>query len=90
MYNHREVIKANGMELGLLDTFFLRQGYYEDKAGGISGGTIGYGINLHYKNLVRLSYNWARIPTALLRDHENSYDLNLNFDLLKMTNMLLK
>ncbi len=88
LYNHKEVIKANGIELGLLDTFYFRQGNYDDTDEVYSGETIGYGINLHYKKLVGLSYNWAKIPGSPFRKHQESYDLNLNFDLLKVIDML--
>lgn len=90
LYKHKEVIKASGIELGLLDTFYFRQGNYDDTDEDYSGKTIGYGINLHYKKLVGLSYNWAKIPGWPFRKHQESYDLNLNFDLLKVIDMLHK
>lgn len=38
------------MELGLLDTIYLRQGHYDDEAGHITMTIKGFGINLHYKD----------------------------------------
>ena len=81
-------IQGNGVEVGFLDTFFFRRGEYKDPANGINGITSGYGIDLHYRDLVSLSYNYAEFPDIngplmgpkALKTH----DLNFNICLSKL------
>lgn len=80
--------KGYGMELGLLDTFYIRKGRYEDFKGEVYGDTFGYGINLHYKDLVSLSWNYAEYPGGGLTDVQESDDINVNLDLLTITKEL--
>ncbi len=76
-----EITTGNGMELGILDTIYLRKGYYEDEAGHITGDTTGFGINLHYKDYFSIRYNRASFPGGeLVNKHKSSdYGVNLNF-----------
>lgn len=79
-----EITTGNGMELGLLDTIYLRQGHYEDEAGHITGDTKGFGIKLHYKDYFAIRYNQASFPGGeLVKEHE-SYDMGMNINILKL------
>lgn len=82
--------RGYGMELGLLDTFYIRGGRYEDFEGEVDGDTFGYGINLHYKDLVSLSWNYAEFPGGGLTDVQEADDINVNFNLLKLNMELHK
>lgn len=80
--------KGYGMELGLLDTFFIRKGRYENFKGEVDGNTYGCGIDIHYKDLVSLSWNYAAFPGGGLTDVQTSDDVNVNFDLLAINKEL--
>jgi len=71
---NEDIIHSYGAEFGFLDTFYLRRGYYQDKAGHITGKTSGYGINLHYKNTVSFGYNYAEMPGGELGGPQVSVD----------------
>jgi hypothetical protein len=79
-------IKGHGTEIGILDTFFFRSGRYEDKPGFVVGNTSGYGINLHYKKMISLSYNYAKVPMGELVDTQKSSDYCLSFDFISLYN----
>lgn len=84
-------IQGFGYELGLFDTFFIRKGRYKHYAGDIVGNTSGYGINLHYKELISLSWNYAEYPGGLLMNGpQKAEDINVNVDFITMGNALNK
>lgn len=74
--------RGYGVELGVLDTFFIRKGRYENYKGEVYGNTFGYGIDLHYKDLASLSWNYAEFPGGGLTNVQRSHDFNVSFDLL--------
>lgn len=70
-----------GVELGLLDTFFVRKGRYSSNSGAPRGESFGLGINLHYRDLLSLSCNYAKYPEAGDPKEQEAEDINLSFDL---------
>jgi hypothetical protein len=77
--------KGYGAEWGLMDTFFIRKGRYEDYEGEIVGNTFGYGIDLHYKDIVSLSWNYAEYPGGVLMNGpQKAEDINVNLDFLSI------
>jgi len=76
--------KGYGGELGLLDTFFLRRGRYDDYEGEVAGATWGYGVNLHYKDFVSVSWNYAKYPGGDLMPEQEARDINANINLMKV------
>jgi hypothetical protein len=79
-----EITTGYGVELGLLDTIYLRQGHYEDEAGGITGDTKGFGIKLHYKEYFAIRYNQASFPGGSLTKEHKSHDMGVNINFLKV------
>ena len=79
-----EITTGNGMELGLLDTIYLRHGHYDDEAGHITGDTKGFGIKLHYKDYFAIRYNQASFPGGALTKEHESYDMGVNVNFLKL------
>jgi hypothetical protein len=79
-YPSDERIYSYGAELGLLDTVYGRYGRYEDKAGHITGTAYGYGINLHYKDIISYSYNYSSSPGGELVDRQKASDHNVMFN----------
>jgi hypothetical protein len=69
-----------GTELGLFDTLFQRVGYHYDDAGNIEGFTYGFGINLHYRNLLSATYNYASYPGGVItgKKHINSFAFSID------------
>lgn len=90
LYNTDERITGSGIEIGFLDTFFIRNGQYDDDTGEINGGTSGYGINLHYHNLVGFCYNYAETPGGGLFPTQKSDDYSVNIDFIKLAELLRK
>lgn len=82
------ISKGYGGELGLLDTFFLRRGRYDDYQGDVIGATWGYGVNLHYKDLVSVSWNYAKYPGGNLTPNQEARDINANINLMKVGKVL--
>ncbi len=80
-------INGNGFELGLLNTFFYREGSYEDAKGGIVGDSKGYGIRLNYEDIASLEYNYAEFPGGELAATQKSNDWMLNLNILKIYEM---
>lgn len=79
-------ITGKGMEIGFLDTFFFRNGRYEDELGKINGSTSGFGIDLHYHDLVSLDFNQAKFPGGGLMEGRKREvkDVTLNVNLIKL------
>lgn len=88
MGNEDEVITGSGTEIGLLDTFYIRNGNYDDDAGEINGKTKGYGINIHYKNLVGFCYNYAEMPGGSLLGTQKSEDYSVNIDFVNLLQLV--
>lgn len=78
-----EITTGYGMELGLLDTIYLRRGYYEDETGMITGDTTGFGINLHYRDYFSIRYNRATFPGGELTKEHKSSDMGININFMK-------
>ena len=78
-------IDASGIEFGLMDTIFLRQGSSDGNFSS-SGDTSGWGLNLNIMDYASLRYNSASVfwdgPGDL-----DSYDLGINIDFMKMMGM---
>jgi len=89
-YKNSEEITGNGIELGLLDTCYYRLGNYDDGAGEISGSTKGWGINLHYKDLISFGYNYAKTPAGGMVDNHKSEEYSCSFDFIGIYNQLTK
>ncbi len=87
-YTYREDKLSYGVEVGFLDTFFIRRGHYRDRDGSVVGDTEGYGISLHYKNLFEYSYNSSSIPTGL-SNNEKSSDQTFMINLVELYNLTL-
>lgn len=87
-YTYREDKLSYGVEIGFLDTFFIRRGHYRDRDGSVVGDTEGYGISLHYKNLFEYSYNSSSIPTGL-SNNEKSSDQTFMINLVELYNLTL-
>ena len=98
--NDRDSIyNSTGIEFGLLDTIFLRQGKQEEEyyvaTGEFDKGdkqllkmfctnkTSGWGIKLNILDYASLRYNSASFPWGVIGDM-NSYDLGINIDFMKM------
>lgn len=90
MYNKDEKITGWGTELGLLDTFFIRNGYYDDEAGQISGKTSGWGLNMHFRDLFSFSYNKSTTPGGDLFGTETSEDYGLSLDFISLGKAVFK
>ncbi|MDD4309012.1 MAG: hypothetical protein PHO32_01395 [Candidatus Cloacimonetes bacterium] len=85
------VIIGFGTELGIADMLFLRTGYHNDEAGKIKGVTYGIGINLHYRNLVGLNYNYSYFPAGSIYKEKviEGYGLNLDiFGLIELSKII--
>ncbi len=89
-YKNSEEITGNGIELGFLDTFYYRSGNYDDDAGGISGSTNGWGINLHYKDLISFGYNYSETPGGDLVDKHKSKEYSCSFDFIGIYDIMVK
>lgn len=76
------------MEFGFLDSFYYRTGRYEDKVGRFVGNTEGYGININYKQLFSISYNYSDFPGGGLQDRQTSYDIAFTIDGLTVYELL--
>jgi len=69
-----------GMEVGLLDTFFLRTGYHSDPKGQIKGETLGYGIKLNFSKYAFVEYNYSQFPGGELQHTQNNWDISTGID----------
>jgi hypothetical protein len=61
-YSNSSLITGFGTEIGLLDSFFFRTGYYNDSDGSVTGNSLGFGLNFNIKQILQLSYNYASFP----------------------------
>jgi hypothetical protein len=86
-FNSEPNIIGYGGEIGFFDTVFIRKGYYDDTAGSLKGQTFGIGINLHYKKIVALTYNYASFPGGELQKTQKSSDFALNADFIGLFNL---
>jgi hypothetical protein len=77
-----------GVEAGLLDTFFIRKGRYKAYQDEVFGETFGYGIDLHYKDLISLSWNYATYPHTATASKQKAEDLNANVNFLAMGKLI--
>ncbi len=78
---HSEV-KSSGVEIGVFDTFYYRIGNFSDPDGEIKGTTSGFGLNLHYADVIALEFNSAEFPGGYLVDIQKSTDCMLMVDLI--------
>jgi hypothetical protein len=83
-YNSNKDITAKGFEIGLMDVFYIRQGYYDYSSGHITGNTYGYGVNLNYKKLVSYSYNYSSIPGGDLVNRIKSSDHSVTVNFMEL------
>jgi hypothetical protein len=81
-------ITGIGTELGFFDTFFLRNGRYDDPDGSIVGKTHGWGLNLHYKDVISYNYNYAVFAGGDLMPEQDSYDHNVSLNLLLLSRLI--
>lgn len=70
-------IDAYGSEIGLLDTFFLRNGYYSDKDGSIQGKTYGYGIKLNIYDRGFVEFNKGVFPGGEMQDKQDKTEFTV-------------
>ncbi len=66
-----------GSEIGLLDTFFIRNGYYSDKDGSIEGHTYGYGIKLNILDNGFVEFNKSIFPGGEMQDKQDKTDFSV-------------
>jgi hypothetical protein len=76
-----------GCEIGLFDVFYYRCGYYNEKVGGRSGHSDGFGVRLSYKGLVTFEGNWAYYAGGSYSPHQEMNDWMLGFDIIKIAEM---
>ncbi len=81
-------VNGKGSEFGIFDTIFIRRGRYEDRDGEVVGDTSGYGINLHYKKLISLSYNYAKFPGGPIAGSHKSEDIGFSVDILRAVDLI--
>lgn len=79
-----------GVELGLGDMLFLREGYHRDKEGQINGTTYGLGLKLHYRDLISLRYDYAHFPVVQGFPDTHSHSFGAEADLIGWFNLALK
>lgn len=70
-------IDAYGSEIGLLDTFFLRNGYYSDKDGSIQGKTYGYGVKLNIYDRGFVEFNKGIFPGGEMQDKQDKTEFTV-------------
>ncbi|MDZ4183039.1 MAG: hypothetical protein U1B83_09195, partial [Candidatus Cloacimonadaceae bacterium] len=80
------LILGFGGELGLVDLLFLRTGYHHDDAGNIKGLTYGAGLNLHFRKLINLRYDYAHFPAATGFSAREISSYGINIDILGWIN----
>ena len=78
---------GKGIEFAFLDIISFRYGHYSDPSGDLSGNTSGIGLNLHYKELLHLQYNWAKFPGGDLQEFQKKNDFMLNVNLWNLLGM---
>ena len=81
-------IVGYGCEIGFFDTVFIRKGYYDDTAGSVKGQTFGIGINLHYKKMIAITYNYSEFPGGELQNSQDSSDFGISSDFIEIYNFI--
>ncbi len=79
-----------GVEVGLMDTFFFRKGRYFGYEDGPRGESVGYGINLHFRDSISLSWNYAKYPGIEDDADQEAEDINLSFDFMALAKHLIR
>ncbi|MBC8415370.1 MAG: hypothetical protein ISS80_02175 [Candidatus Cloacimonetes bacterium] len=74
---------GEGIEYTFLDIFSIRKGQYVDREGEIVGDTKGYGLNLHYKDIIQFQYNKVTFPGGGLQYEQEKTDYLVKIDFLK-------
>ncbi len=77
--NYGHNVTAAGLELGMLDTIFLRTGYYNGISDRFTGGTTGFGVKGHFQEFLFLEYNYGRYTGGEIKNNRNNWDLNLTW-----------
>lgn len=76
-------IQSCGAEIGFLDTFFIREGYFDNPDGHISGNTFGFGVKLNYFDYGFCEYNYASYPGGELQKTLDKWDISAGISLNK-------
>lgn len=71
---------STGMELGMLDSIYLRWGYCDENAGDWSGSTRGIGLSLHRRGVGSIEANYAEFPNAHWPGDQHGWDVMLQID----------
>lgn len=85
--NSSSTITGFGIEGGFLDALFLRAGRHIDKDGQREGNTYGFGINLNYKSIIALSYNYSVSRAYEIVNSEKAYDFGLSIDAFRLAGL---
>lgn len=73
---------STGIELGLLDTFYWREGTWVNNDN-YGGSSFGYGIKLHYKDIVTFNYNRASRDNSSINIFTFD-EFNLTVDIMRI------
>ena len=84
----RDPETGSGIEIGIGDTFFYRIGKLEDRDGGLSGDSRGFGFRFNYLDYGTVEYNWAEFPGGSLTDYQRMEDWMINLNILKVIKIL--
>ncbi len=74
-----------GYEVTFLDIFSIRNGHYKDEIGEVEGDTHGIGLNLNYKDLIQLQYNYNKFEFG--GTSESKRDILFRADFLELYKM---
>lgn len=75
-----------GYEVTFLDIFLIRNGHYKDEVGEVEGDTHGIGLNLNYKDLIQLQFNYNKFEFG--GTSESKRDILFRADFLELNKML--
>lgn len=78
-----------GYEITLLNIFSIRNGMYNDENGDVIGNTFGYGINLNYKDIFQLQYNFVKFPAGGYQKEQEKTDYMIRIDFLRAYGLFL-
>ncbi len=74
-----------GYEITFLDIFSIRNGHYKDEIGEVEGDTHGIGLNLNYKDLIQLQFNYNKFEFGGIS--ESKRDILFRADFLELYKM---
>ncbi|MBS3742001.1 MAG: hypothetical protein KGY75_00415 [Candidatus Cloacimonetes bacterium] len=81
-YGDDPTIWSDGLEVSLLNFFFMRWGEYHDHKGHVVGDSRGFGFNLYF-DPVKIQFNFAQYPGGELVAEIEKYDIAINLDIME-------